>query len=316
MAKVNWKDQPEEVRWIQNGEGDWVWVPSGPGVPWEPPPGTTLSAPSQDRSTTGESMDSRRQHLDLAERMLTRTGFNDGAYKIDFSGGTPEIRETFDPYKRERGKDWPLYAETMVGARRLEFVKNTLFQLAQDGVRGDFVECGIWRGGVAILAALWEQLFDDGMHVYGLDSFEGLPAPTYAEDDPDDPHHKVNIFSVPKDIVEDNFTKYGVHPRQYTLIQGWFRDTCPKLARELRARVSGIRLLRIDGDMYEGTIDPLKNLYEWVAPGGYVIVDDYGDVRECRKAVDDFRNACFEPMSDLVEFDHTCVYWRKPHDEA
>jgi O-methyltransferase len=271
-----------------------------------------MCGPQQDDRS---KMDSRRKHLALVEGMLTRLHFGDGSYKIRFDGVTEE-RGYFDPYKRERGQDWPLHAETMVGARRLAKVRELIDEVAGN-VRGDFIECGIWRGGVCILAATWDQLFDDGMHVVGFDSFEGLPAAGfYQQDDPDDPHHKVDVFRVDEGDVRRNFSKYGVHPRQYSLIKGWFRDTIPPWVQQRNRDTNGwpgIRILRVDGDMYEGTMDPLKHLGPLVNSGGYVIIDDYGDVRECRRAVHDFMDGYYgREQPELIEFDHTCVYWRQP----
>jgi len=69
-------------------------------------------------------------------------------------------------------------------------------------------------------------------------------------------------------------------------------------------------LLRIDCDLYESTITVLTELYDRVANGGYVIVDDYGEIPACRLAVDDFRriHKIYDP---IIEIDHTGIYWIK-----
>jgi O-methyltransferase len=68
--------------------------------------------------------------------------------------------------------------------------------------------------------------------------------------------------------------------------------------------------MRLDGDMYESTIQALEVLYPKLSPGGFVIVDDYGALESCRQAVEDFRTAggIGEP---LVRIDWTGVYWQK-----
>jgi O-methyltransferase len=68
--------------------------------------------------------------------------------------------------------------------------------------------------------------------------------------------------------------------------------------------------LRIDADMYESTTEALRFLYKRVSPGGYVIVDDYGGIAACKKAVDDFRAA--NGIKESIEkIDPTGVYWRR-----
>jgi len=66
-------------------------------------------------------------------------------------------------------------------------------------------------------------------------------------------------------------------------LEGWFRDTLPG------APIEQLAIIRLDGDMYESTMDGLINLYPKLAPGGYLIVHDYGAVMECQRAVHDYR---------------------------
>ena len=75
--------------------------------------------------------------------------------------------------------------------------------------------------------------------------------------------------------------------------------------------IEQLAILRLDGDLYESTMDALVPLYEKVSPGGFVIVDDYGAWEPCRKAVDDFR-AQHGITDEIVEVDWTGVYWRSP----
>jgi O-methyltransferase len=90
-------------------------------------------------------------------------------------------------------------------------------------------------------------------------------------------------------------------------VPGWFRDTLPKLATELDA----IAVLRLDGDMYESTIDALTHLEPLVSPGGFVVVDDYNGIEACRQAVTDHR-AARGITAELHTVDWTAVWWRKP----
>jgi len=87
-------------------------------------------------------------------------------------------------------------------------------------------------------------------------------------------------------------------------LKGWFRDTLPA------APIERLAVLRLDGDMYQSTMDTLVNLYPKVSQGGYVIVDDYGAIPACRQAVNDYRaaNGITEEIRDI---DWTGIFWQK-----
>ena len=83
----------------------------------------------------------------------------------------------------------------------------------------------------------------------------------------------------------------------------WFKDTLP------HAPIEKLAILRLDGDMYESTIQALDTLYPKLSPGGFVIIDDYILI-PCRKAVDDFRAR--NGIADIVEdIDGIALFWRK-----
>ena len=88
---------------------------------------------------------------------------------------------------------------------------------------------------------------------------------------------------MPLEHVKENFQRYGLLDEQVRFVKGWFRDTLPHVPIERLA------VLRLDGDLYESTIQALDGLYHKLSPGGFVIVDDYGNVPACRQAVNDFR---------------------------
>jgi O-methyltransferase len=104
--------------------------------------------------------------------------------------------------------------------------------------------------------------------------------------------------------VRDNFRKFDLLDERVKFVKGWFHETLPSCA------VGQIALLRLDGDMYESTIVSLEALYDRVAPGGFVIVDDYGYLESCRSAVHDFfQSRGLNP--EIEKIDWTGVYWRK-----
>lgn len=216
-------------------------------------------------------------------------------------------RRDFDPGRmREEGQDWPRYAQTMVGLRRLENVQQCAERVIADGVPGDFIEAGVWRGGVGILVrGVLKAYGIDQRQVVLADSFQGLPEPNpdLYPHDAGDPHHTAPLLAVSRAEVERNFRMYGLLDDQVEFVEGWFSDT---LAR-LRHRTWSI--VRLDGDLYESTMDGLENLYDALSVGGYMIIDDYA-FEPCRQAVTDFR-AARHITDPIEEIDWTGAMWRR-----
>lgn len=106
------------------------------------------------------------------------------------------------------------------------------------------------------------------------------------------------------DGVRSNFARYGLLDDQVVFVKGYFADTLPGLD------TAALSLLRLDGDLYDSTHDALTHLYPKLSPGGYCIIDDYASFTDCRRAVDDYRQAhdITEPM---IEVDAHAVYWQK-----
>ena len=107
--------------------------------------------------------------------------------------------------------------------------------------------------------------------VWVADSFKGLPVPNPEKypADTGDRLHEFKELAVPLDQVKSNFAKYGLLDNQVRFLKGWFRDTLPN------APVEQLAIIRLDGDMYESTMEALVHLYPKLSRGGYSIVDDY-----------------------------------------
>jgi Macrocin-O-methyltransferase (TylF) len=223
---------------------------------------------------------------------------------------------TGDDYQRRyKGLDWPTDAETMVGVERLTNVKTLALDVIERGIPGDFMECGIWRGGVGILMGAIIQQEAKGRRLFLADSFEGCPIPNPAQypADTNDPHHTFGHLKVSSREVIENFRKYGLLPfNGLHVLEGWFKDT---LRAALADYSRGLALLRLDGDMYESTIQALEAAYDRVTPGGYVILDDYHNIPNCRKAILDFR-AKRRITTPIQSVDWCAVYWQKEAEEG
>ncbi|HTZ31042.1 MAG TPA: TylF/MycF family methyltransferase [Methylomirabilota bacterium] len=212
-----------------------------------------------------------------------------------------------DLQRRSEGKDWPADAETMIGLKRMDSLHACIRAVLHDGVPGDFIETGVWRGGACIfMRAALEAYRDPSRQVWVADSFEGLPKPDsrYPQDAGDHHWKKKDVLAVSLQDVQSNFKRYGLLDDRVRFVKGWFKDTLPA------APIDKLAILRVDGDMYSSTMDSLSNLYSKVSPGGYVIIDDYGEIESCRKAVEDFRRAQ-EISAPLTAIDASGVYWRK-----
>jgi len=237
--------------------------------------------------------DSRGLYLDLMKRCLTNSVY-----------GPSE--PGYDPEVRARGADWPPTAHTMIGLKRLNHLQRCIEQVLEEKVPGDVIETGIWRGGAVIFMRAVLKAYQAGdRSVWAADSFEGLPNPNGDKypADANDGLHNHKALAVPFDQVKANFEAYGLLDPQVRFLKGWFRDTLPA------APIERLAILRLDGDMYESTIDPLVHLYPKVSPGGFIIVDDYV-LEGCRKAVHDYREA-HGITSPIEPIDWCGSYWRK-----
>jgi O-methyltransferase len=238
-------------------------------------------------------------YLDLLKRCLTRSLFPDKRYE------PPDTTRAL-PYShalRFEGRDWPVEALTMVGMKRLECLQNLLTTALLDHeIPGDVVECGVWRGGASIfMRAVLVALGHSARRVWLFDSFQGLPKPR-DKGDLDLSMHS-DYLGVSLSQVQDGFRQFGLLSERVNFVPGWFKDTLPN------APVQQIVLLRLDGDMYESTMEGLESLYSKISSGGFVVIDDYGALPVCQRAVADFRRSR-GVNAPIVPIDWTGVYWQ------
>ncbi|MFT7483076.1 MAG: O-methyltransferase, partial [Oceanospirillaceae bacterium] len=175
---------------------------------------------------------------------------------------------------------------TMTSKQRLFALYEAVNYIKKHSIEGDIVECGVWRGGSSMMAAL--ALNDDttrGLYLY--DTFEGMNAPT--EDDvnmvgeaAEETWQGRDKCEAEIDEVRKNMalTKYPDQEIRY--VAGMVEDTIPKTVPEK------ISILRLDTDWYESTYHELVNLYPKLVKGGVLIIDDYGHWQGAKKAVDQY----------------------------
>lgn len=220
------------------------------------------------------------------------------------------LEENADPEIRITGKDWPAKGDTMIGIKRLENIEYCISEILKNNIAGDFIETGVWRGGAVIFMQAVLKAFDvKGRNVWVADSFEGLPKPNEElyPADKGDTDYTIKELAISLETVRNNFKKYHLLDNNVKFLKGWFKDTLPK------AEINKLALLRLDGDMYESTIEALTNLYPKLSIGGYIIIDDWGAIPVCTKAVEDYRRQ-HNITEEIIIVDWTAIYWKKERD--
>jgi O-methyltransferase len=265
-------------------------------------------------------------YLDLLKKCLTRTAFPEhyrplvpakkrrlrralvGALRRRLQRSKLDLVRVveFDPERRLGGIDQPPEAETMIGMRRLDNLQHCITDVLRQGVPGDLVETGVWRGGAVIfMRAVLEAYGDTSRTVWAADSFAGLPRPD--EDrypaDRGDRHWTREQLAISVETVKENFARYGLLDDRVRFLIGWFADTLPT------APIERLSILRLDGDMYGSTMDALRPLYPKLSKGGYCIVDDYS-LPGCREAVEDYRRE-HGISEEILRIDESGSYWQK-----
>jgi hypothetical protein len=218
-------------------------------------------------------------------------------------------------------------SQTMLPYVRLVSLYQQVVHCERIGVAGDFVECGVWKGGSVGLMALANLRCAAGRrHLHLFDAFDDIPEPDLAQDGA----HVVDSVSrllgrrieaegrlAPLKGAYDRFGGHGSLEEVRRLIegtigydpaylhyhQGFFQETVPAVA----PAIGDIAILRLDGDWYASTKVCLDHLFAKVVAGGFVIIDDYGAYDGCRKATDAFleRNRV---TAYLHHVDSSCVY--------
>jgi len=164
----------------------------------------------------------------------------------------------------------------MVSRKRMQNLHRLLWRVRRDGVAGDVVEAGVARGGSAILLAGLVQDWWRDRHVWLYDAFEAISRPTASHDQ----------------VSRTLFERFRFDRQRVHLTAGLFEeviDQCP--ARR-------IALLHIDAGRGDGVRACLEALYQRVTPGGWIVLDNYGEKGGCRRVVNRYlRNVNIRPRT-------------------
>lgn len=183
---------------------------------------------------------------------------------------------------------------TMTSPERVIALCEAVRYVDRSRVPGAIVECGVWRGGSSMAAALMmAALGRTDREMWLFDTFEGMSTPTDADRRASDAAGAAQLLKTsrrsekiwcysPLDEVRANLASTGYPEARVFFVQGRVEDTIPEQAPER------IAILRLDTDWYESTRHELEHLFPRLAVGGVLIIDDYGAWEGARRAVDEF----------------------------
>jgi O-methyltransferase len=198
---------------------------------------------------------------------------------------------------------------TMTTPERIVGLRAAVQYVCANRLPGDFVECGVWRGGSTMAAALtFMEMGDVSRDLWLFDTFEGMPPPQDVDVRYDGVSAQALLDSrektvedhywaiAPLEDVSANLASVGYPREKVHCIKGRVEETIPAQAP------ATIALLRLDTDWYESTKHELEHLYQRVTPGGVIVIDDYGWYAGARKAVDEFiATLAFKPLLNRID---------------
>jgi hypothetical protein len=199
---------------------------------------------------------------------------------------------------------------TMTSLERMYSLYNAVEYLVKNNIDGDFVECGVWKGGSSMVMTrtlLLNGITDRNIYLY--DTFEGMsepkaedkdlrgnPASTLLNKRNKDEAGSIWCYSSLEE-VKANLGKTGYPPNRINYVAGKVEDTIPGTIP------AGIALLRLDTDWYDSTYHELVHLYPLLCSGGILIIDDYGHWQGARKAVDNyFKELNINPLLHRIDY--------------
>lgn len=248
--------------------------------------------------------------IEIFKRILLGIISNDSAKKfINNELSEDEIKILYRIPVPDTLTEWVEFKDltpalSMLGYKRLTNLEHLVIDVINSKTDGAFIETGVWKGGACMLVKYLFNEFNIDKKVYVADSFNGLPMPNPEKypKDLNDIHHTYDFLKISEEDVKNNFSSFNLLDDNVIFLKGWFSETLSKV----NDRFS---IIRLDGDMYESTMDALVNLYDKLSINGYVIIDDFS-FTACAEAVNDFRKEN-NITDEMVRIDLSSVYWKK-----
>lgn len=201
-------------------------------------------------------------------------------------------------------------AYTMTSIERMFSLYQAVKYILDNRIKGDFVECGVWKGGSSMLIALMLKEYEEfERKIYLYDTFDGMSEPTFEDISCDGVDAKSQLSKenknksdsiwcyVPINEVRQNLLNTEINESQLVFVQGKVEETIPEIMP------LSISLLRLDTDWYESTKHEMENLYPLLRSKGVLIVDDYGHWQGAKKAIDEyFQSVSIKPLLHRVDY--------------
>jgi hypothetical protein len=218
----------------------------------------------------------------LLRKLFSQTATTN-QFPADFEPWHIEIIQQVKPY-------------TMTSNERLYCLIESVKYIVENDIQGDFVECGVWKGGSMMAAALTlQKLGVNNRKFFLYDTYAGMTEPTEADqsyqgegaadllkkDAGQKEESVVWAYSTLEDVKKHIFST-GYPTENIHFIEGDILQTIPANSP------GNIALLRLDTDWYESTRHEMIHLYPLLVQQGVLIIDDYGFWRGSRKAVDEY----------------------------
>jgi hypothetical protein len=220
-------------------------------------------------------------------------------YPIDISNEIIKKYQDIEPF-------------TVTSIERVAALLDSVKYIVNNNINGDFVECGVWKGGSCMLIAK-ELIKQNNLNrnIWLYDTFDGMTQPT--DDDietetgiqgkdllsnVEKTTEKFNMWAyAPIEEVKNNMLKTNYPIDNIKYIKGKVEDTLKSNTPRK------IALLRLDTDWYESTKIELETLYPLITKGGILIIDDYGHFEGAKRAVDDyFRKINQQPLLNRIDY--------------
>ncbi len=221
-------------------------------------------------------------------KLIIQKIFNAFGYKINKT-------ENLDPVM-DKDKDFlEIYEKcreyTMTSREKMYSLYKSVRYIVKARLPGEIVECGVWRGGSAMLVAYtFVKLGETNRKIYLYDTFEGMTEPTqedhyFRADKWKEEHidgHSTWCYASLEEVKE-NMSKTKYPEKNLFYVKGKVEETIPTTLP------GNISLLRLDTDWYESSKHELIHLYPLLVRNGVLIIDDYGlSHAGQRQAVDEY----------------------------
>lgn len=184
---------------------------------------------------------------------------------------------------------------TMTSIERLYGLYKSVAYVSAARIPGDIVECGVWRGGSMMCAAMTlRQAEDTDRRLFLYDTFEGMVPPLLADVDVSGQPAAARLSMeqrsedsriwayAPIETVHYNMASTGYPEERIVYVRGPVEKTIPETMPD------AIAVLRLDTDWYASTRHELEYLFPRLVRGGVLIIDDYGHWKGARRAVDEY----------------------------